>query len=69
MAWKEKFANKCTLFFNCNTDLVGRMSAAFPLAFQYTGNRAVSIDLGSDVPEFPARALVSMALTYHRDRA
>jgi hypothetical protein len=69
MAWKERFPNQCTLFFNCNTDLVDRMREAFPSEFHYTGNREVSLDLALEVPEFPTRAVVAMALTYHRNRA
>jgi len=69
MAWKQKFPNQCTLLSNCNTDLVERMCEAFPSEFHYSGNRAVSLDLATDVPEFPTRALMAMALTYHRNRA
>lgn len=69
MAWKQQFPNQCTLFFNCNTDLVERMREAFPSEFHYSGNRAVSLDLATEVPEFPTRAVVAMALTYHWDRA
>ncbi|WP_085307866.1 DUF1801 domain-containing protein [Planktotalea arctica] len=69
MAWKEKHPNSCSLFFNCQSDLVLRMSEAFPSEFQYTGNRAVTMPLHGDLPDFAARAIVSMALTYHRDRA
>ena len=69
MAWKQKFPNQCTLLSNCNTDLVERMREAFPSEFHYSGNRAVSLDLATDVPEFPTRAVVAMALTYHCDRA
>ena len=63
MAWKQKFPNQCTLLSNCNTDLVERMCEAFPSEFHYSGNRAVSLDLATDVPEFPTRAVVAMALT------
>ena len=69
MAWNKKRPNACGLFFNCNTDLVQRMSATFPSEFQYVGNREVVMPLEVEIPGFPARALISMALTYHRDRA
>lgn len=45
------------------------MREAYPSEFHYTGNRAVSLDLAREVPEFPTRAVVAMALTYHRNRA
>ncbi|MGB7317952.1 MAG: DUF1801 domain-containing protein, partial [Planktotalea sp.] len=68
MAWKDKAPASFSLFFNCNTDLVGRMSEQFPTEFRYIGNREVAMNLDDDLPEFAARALVSMALTYHRDK-
>ena len=66
MAWKAKHPNSCSLFFNCNTDLVERMRERFPLEFQYSGNRAAALPLKGELPDFVARAIVAMALTYHR---
>ncbi|MGH1575652.1 DUF1801 domain-containing protein [Planktotalea sp.] len=68
MAWKDKSPNSCSLYFNCNTDLVPRMSEAFPFEFKYIGNREVAMRLDEELPDFAARALVSMALTYHRNK-
>lgn len=66
MAWKPKKPETCSLFFSCNTDLIARMRETFPVEFQYVGNREVSFPIEEDLPDFAARAIVGMALTYHR---
>ncbi len=68
MGWKDKTPNTVSLYFICNTNLVDRMSEAFPSEFTYVGNREVVMPLDANLPDFATRAIISMALTYHRDK-
>lgn len=69
IGWSAKQPGLFSLYVNCQTDLLARMSERFPFEFAYTGRRQVSMPLDAEPPEFALRPLVSMALNYHRDRA
>lgn len=66
MAWKPSDPDNCNIYLNCNTDLVDRLKADFPDVFKTTGNRCIHIPLGKIPNEIPLRAVLSMALTYHK---
>ena len=67
LAWKPTDPDNCNIYLNCNTDLVARIKTEFPDAFKTTGNRCIHIPLGETLPELPIRAVISMALTYHKN--
>lgn len=69
LGWQIKRPDAFSMFFICSTDLVARISDEFPSEFEYVGNRELRMSLGAPLCEIPARAAVSMALAYHRDRA
>lgn len=68
MGWSLKREGRFGLFFNCQTDIISRLSADFPVEFSYEGNRAATFPLETSPPEFALRAAFAMALNYHRDR-
>jgi hypothetical protein len=69
MGWTATSPDQFNLYFICSTDLVGRISSEFPDAFTYSGNRCAAMPLDGPAPAIPLRAAVSMALTYHKDKA
>ena len=66
LAWKKYAPAYGNLFLNCQTNLVSEVQSHFPDAFTYTGRRGLAFKLTDTFPEFPVRAAVSLALTYHR---
>lgn len=57
------------MYFICHTNLVQDFEAAFGNLFVYEGNRAILFSLGDDLAENELSECVSMALTYHLNKA
>jgi len=57
------------MYFICHTNLVQDFEAAFGDVFVYEGNRAILFSSGDDIAENELSECVSMALTYHLNKA
>lgn len=66
MAWKPSDPDNCNIYLNCNTDLLARFKTDFPDTLKTSGNRCIHVPLDEDTPDLPLRAVLSMALTYHK---
>ncbi len=66
VSWKPAYPDRISLFFNCQTRLISTFREICPDAFEFHGNREVSLPLSVSVPEEDLRLCLSMALRYHR---
>lgn len=66
--FKEKDPEHVSLFFNCQTTLVGQMRREFPGEFSYVENRQVKIPLSGRLPKRVLSKCLAMALMYHRNK-
>ncbi len=66
--FKEKDPDHVSLFFNCQTTLVGQMRREFPGEFSYVENRQVQIPLTGRLPKRVLSQCIAMALMYHRNK-
>ena len=66
--FKEKDPDHVSLFFNCQTTLVGQMQREFPGEFSYVENRQVQIPLSGRLPKKVVSECLAMALMYHRNK-
>lgn len=66
--YKEKDPDYVSLFFNCQTTLVGQMRREFPGEFSYVENRQVKIPLSGRLPKRVLSQCIAMALMYHRNK-
>lgn len=66
--FKEKDPRHVSLFFNCQTTLVGQMRREFPGEFSYVENRQVQIPLTGRLPKKVLSQCLAMALMYHRNK-
>lgn len=66
--FKEKDPTHVSLFFNCQTTLVGKMRRQFPGDFSYVENRQVKIPLTGRLPKRVLAQCIAMALTYHQNK-
>lgn len=68
IAWKPRAPERYGMYFNCNTDLVGRFRGQFADVLSFEGNRAIILDLDKEPPEDALAVCIAAALTYHADR-
>ena len=65
MDWKPKNPDQYALYFNCNTSLVETFRMVYGNLFKYEKNRAILLDLESEIPKKELKACIGMALQYH----
>lgn len=53
------------IYFHCQTNLVERFRELYPNEFEFSGNRALLLDVKNEIPEEAVRHCVSLAFTYH----
>lgn len=68
LGWKPSQPDYGAIYVNCQTDLVDRYRQRFPTEFTYQGDRAVLVPVRTPLPAEPLHRILSMALTYHRDK-
>ena len=68
LGWKPERSGTCSIFVNCNTDLVDRFRTHFPEAFTYHGARELRLSATGTFAEAAFQQVAAMALTYHRDK-
>ena len=64
IAWKPAYSESIGLYFNCKTNLIDTFREIFP-ELEYLGNRAVLLDLDTEVNEPVVQECFHHALTYH----
>lgn len=68
--WKEKYPDKCFVFFQCQTSLVETFKEIYGDTFSYDGKRAIVLDLSKKHPqELPVLELkhcIALSLAYHK---
>jgi hypothetical protein len=68
LGWKRAAPQHCTVYFHCQTTLIGTFRTLFADEFAFEGNRALLLKLAGPLPRVPLAACVAMALTYHRNK-
>ena len=66
--FKDKDPGHVSLFFNCQTTLVGQMRREFPGEFSYVENRQVQVPISGRLPKKVLSQCLAMALLYHRNK-
>lgn len=68
--WKEKYPDKCFVYFQCQTSLVETFKEIYGQVFEYEGKRAIVLELSEkDFQELPVLELkhcVALSLAYHK---
>ena len=64
--WKAREPERCAMYFNCQTDLVGTFRTLFPNDFVFEGNRALVFEREAALPKDSLALCIAAALTYHR---
>lgn len=58
-------ANYCGIYVHCQTRLISEFRDSFADALEFSGNRAVLIDVSKPLKETPVKMFLQKALTYH----
>ena len=69
LGWSEKSPDRASVYFICHTDLVERFRDLYPDGFRFDANRVIYFTASDEIPAKPLSHCLSMALTYHRDKA
>ncbi len=69
IGWKKDMPDHVSVFFHCQTDLIGRAREHYPHTFVFEGNRRMSIPVDKPLPEDELMHCFSMALTYHSSKS
>ena len=64
--WKEKTADYCGIYFNCQSKLIETFKQLYPNEFEYQGNRAILLPINKQINEVPLKDCISKALNYHK---
>ena len=65
LAWKKDKPHTAQLLVNCQTRLVEDWRNVFGDALDFSGNRAVLLDIDKPMPEQALASCILQALTYH----
>ncbi len=68
IAWKKSAPSQYAMYFNCQTNLIGRFRRLFPGKLRFEGNRAIVFAEDDRVPLKELSRCVAMALTHHRSK-
>lgn len=63
--WKAKAPDQVAVYFNCQTDLVGRFRLMFPNDFRFEGNRALLMALDEKLPADALGVCIAAAFSHH----
>jgi Domain of unknown function (DU1801) len=65
LGWYKARPSHAAVYFNCKTTLVSTFRDLFPSVFEYSGDRAILLDVESSTDEKALSLCISAALTYH----
>jgi hypothetical protein len=65
LGWPKAHPGHAAVYFNCKTTLVATFRDLFPDVFEYSGDRAILLDVEIAIDEKALSLCISMALTYH----
>ena len=57
--------SSCYLFFHCQSKLVSTFREFYSHNLTFEGNRAIVLNSEKPLPEYPLKACIKLALTYH----
>ncbi|MEP4342672.1 MAG: DUF1801 domain-containing protein, partial [Lentilitoribacter sp.] len=57
--------NYCGIYVHCQTRLISEFRDSFADVLEFSGNRAVLIDVNKPLEEIPVKMFLQKALTYH----
>ncbi|MBH0027108.1 DUF1801 domain-containing protein [Pseudoalteromonas sp. SWN29] len=57
--------SSCYLFFHCQSKLVSTFRELYSHSLTFEGNRAIVLNSEKPLPEYPLKACIKLALTYH----
>ncbi|WP_024610266.1 DUF1801 domain-containing protein [Pseudoalteromonas sp. TB64] len=57
--------SSCYLFFHCQSKLVSTFRELYSHNLTFEGNRAIVLNSEKPLPEYPLKACIKLALTYH----
>ncbi len=63
--WKSKNPDHVSVYFNCNTTLVGTFKELYGDIFYIVGNREIQLPISASIPMTQLKACISMSLRYH----
>ena len=66
MDWKARQPEQYALYFQCTSQLVPTFRFVFGDELTFEGNRAVTFNLDSALPEETVKQCIKAALTYHK---
>ncbi|MET6757229.1 DUF1801 domain-containing protein [Pseudoalteromonas sp. NCIMB_1079] len=58
--------SSCYLFFHCQSKLVSTFRELYSHTLTFEGNRAIVLNSEKPLPEYPVKACIKLALTYHK---
>ncbi len=64
--WKESNPECIGIYFNCQTKLIDTFRTVYGNELSFEGNRAILIDINSDLPQEVIEDCVNVAFTYHQ---
>lgn len=64
--YKESTPKQVCLYFNCKTRLIETFKEVYGNTFDYSGNRAIILPLGKEIPVKELSHCISMALRYKK---
>jgi len=64
--WKPKYPDQISVFVNCKTLLIATYKEVYGSAFQYVGNRELTLPLSKPTPLPELKGCISMALKYNK---
>jgi hypothetical protein len=65
LGWPKARPSHAAVYFNCKTTLISTFRDLFPAVFEYSGDRAIFLDVDGAMDEKALSLCISMALTYH----
>ncbi|WP_299297883.1 hypothetical protein [uncultured Tateyamaria sp.] len=68
MTWSPETPDHLLVYVDCKTDLAEQMEARFPGQFDNDGRRAMTFEIGADLPEDALWQLAYLTFTYHRNK-
>lgn len=66
MDWKARQPDQYAMYFQCTSQLVPAFRFVFGDELTFEGNRAVTFNLDSTLPEESVKQCIKAALTYHK---
>ncbi len=66
LGWKKSQPDEYYVYFNCKTKLVDTFKEIYPKQFQYSGNRAIVLNIRKSFSQKALMHCIALSLTYHK---